>query len=417
MDVQSLGSLALNASLRTQRSLASDTTRLSSGLRINSAADDPSGLAIAESLASRVAGIDQGVHEIQNASNALTVADGAMSTISEILQRMRSLVVEARSSLMSASDLSDAQAELDQLRQEIDRIAQGTTFNGRPLLDGSASSVLPLSSRVLIENAQLANGGQLIDQTVDPNSPYLPANAPQFANLVSVDSYDPVSDTLSLTVTIGSQEPSFGPEQTVSGLQVPNGSNTPNGLSPPAPGAPTFLQNSQNGAGPQVLAFNIGALTPGDVGQQALIVSLPAQIKAAGGALQVNSGDAEGAVVSVDIPGMSSVNLGVNEVSLGDDLENEAAEYRIDYAIQSVDGARAQVGAQTVSLQEAANGGNVASVNEQAAESAIRDLNVGSAVTALTKDQIQAQFQNKLVSDADHMSHIVATLVADSIVA
>ncbi len=416
MDVQSLGGLALSASLQTQKSLTAESTRLSSGLRINTAADDPSGLAIAESLASRVAGIDQGVHEIQNASNALTVADGAMTSISSILQRMRTLVVEARSGLMSASDLSDTQAELDQLRLEIDRIAQNTSFNGRPLLDGSASSVLPQSSRVLIENANLANGGQLIDQSIDPNSPYLPANAPQFVNYVSVDSYDPVSDTLSMTVTIGSQDPTFGPEQTVSGLQVPNGSNTPIGLSPPSPGAPTFQQNSQNGIGPQVLSFNIGTLSPSDVGSSALIISLPAQVKANGGALQVNTGDAEGAVVSVDIPGMSSLNLGVNEVTLGDDLENEAAEYRIDYAISSVNGARAVVGAQTVSLQETADNGNVASVNEQAAESAIRDVNVGQAVTALTKDQIQVQFQNKLVSDADHMSHIVATLVADSIV-
>ena len=261
MDVSSLGALALNASLRTQQSLAKVTTQLSSGLRINSAADDPSGLAIAESLASRVAGIDQGVHEIQNASNALTVADGAMNSISEILQRMRSLVVEARSSLMSASDQADTQAELDQLRMEIDHIAQNTSFNGRALLDGSASSVLAQSSRVLIENSELSSGGELIDQTVDPDSPYLPANAPQFVNLVSVDSYDPVADVLNMTVTIGSQDPTFGPEQTVSGAG-PERHEHPTGMLPPSPGTPTFLQNSQNGTGPQVLAFNIGTLTP-----------------------------------------------------------------------------------------------------------------------------------------------------------
>src|SRR4030088_2279621 len=91
MDVRGLADLALSAGLKTQQSLANDTRRLASGLRVNTAADDPSGLAIAETLASKVAGLDQGVHEIQNASNALTVAEGAMSSIGQILQRMGAL--------------------------------------------------------------------------------------------------------------------------------------------------------------------------------------------------------------------------------------------------------------------------------------------------------------------------------------
>jgi len=411
-----MSGLAISASLKTQRDLAADVNRLASGLRVNSAADDPSGLAIAESLQTRVQGLDQGVHEIQNAGNALSVAEGAMSSISSILQRMRALVVEARSDLLSSGDRTDLQSELDQLRLEIDRIAANTSFNGRALLDGSASSTPALSSRALIINADLAGGGSLIDTTIDPNAPYIPANAPQFVNLLSVDSYDPVGDNLNITVTIGSQEASFGPEQTVSGLQVPNGTNYPSVLLPPAPGQPTFLQSSQNGMGPQVLGFNIGTLTPGDVGKSALIISLPAQFKANGSALQINTGDAEGAVLSVDIPGLSSTNLGVNEVILGDDLENQAAEYRIDYAITTLGGVRASVGAQSVSLQEAANSGNVASVNTQASESAIRDLNVGAAVTTFTRDQIQSQFQTRLVADAEKLSKVFATLVADSIV-
>src|SRR4030081_1395848 len=119
MDVRGLADLALSAGFKTQQSLANDVRRLASGLRVNTAADDPSGLAIAETLASKVAGLDQGVHEIQNASNALTVAEGAMSGIGQILQRMRALVVQARSDLMSVADKTNVQSELDQLRLEI----------------------------------------------------------------------------------------------------------------------------------------------------------------------------------------------------------------------------------------------------------------------------------------------------------
>jgi flagellin len=415
MDVSGLSSLAINAGVRTHNALRIGTERLSSGLRINTAADDPSGLAIAESLASKVAGLDQGVHEIQNASNALTVAEGAMASISDILQRMRTLVVEARSDLLSTADRSMMQSEIDQLRQEIDRIAQNTSFNGRNLLDGSASGIQPQPPRVIIEtNDGLAGGGTLIDQSVDPSTPNISPTAPQMVQLLTVDSYDPITDTLQITATIGSQDTgSFGPQQ-VASATVSNGTNFPLFAGPPTLGNPSFTQTDSNFN--PVLAFNIGTLTPGDVGKSALLVTIPGEQKAPGGALFINTGDNEGAVISVDIPGLSSVNLGVNQVILSNDLQNEAAEYRIDYAIGHLGNIRAQVGAQTVSLQEAANVGNVTSVNTQASESAIRDLNVGQELTTFTRDTILSTFQTKIVADTEQLSRNFATLVADSIV-
>lgn len=415
MDVQGLTAPALSAGARTQNALRTQTQRLASGLRINTAADDPSGLAIAESLASKVAGLDQGVHELQNAGNALTVAEGAMASISDILQRMRALVVQARSGLESTADRNNMQAELTQLRLEIDKIAQNTTFNGRALLDGSASSALPQPPRILLAtNDALAGGGTVIDTILDPTSPSLAPTSPQIAQLLTVDSYDPVAGALNLTVTIGSQEAVFGPEQ-VAAAQVGAGTNFPLGGSPPITGITYDYTQTDQSSNP-VLSFNVGTLTAADVGKTALIVSLPGEQKAPGASLQVDSGDAEGSIISVDIPGMSSVNLGVNEVILGDDLQNQAAEFRIDYAIGTLGAARAAVGAQTVSLQEAASGGNIASVNTQASESAIRDLDVGAAVTALTRDQIDVQLQTKMIADAQTLSRGVATLVADSIV-
>jgi flagellin len=384
-------------------------------LRINTAADDPSGLAIAESLASKVAGLDQGVHEIQNAGNALNVAEGAMASISDILQRMRALVVQARSDLQSTADRDAMQAELSQLRLEIDKIAQNTTFNGRALLDGSASSAIPQPPRVIIpHNDGLTGGGQVIDTIVDPSTPSLAPSAPQLAQLLTIDSYDPIANALNITVTIGSQETVFGPTQ-VAAAQVGAGTNFPLGGSAPIPGV-LYDYTQTDGAFNPVLSFNVGTFTAADVGKTAIIVSLPGEQKAAGATLHVNSGDAEGSVIAVDIPAMSSVNLGVNEVILGDDLQNQAAEYRIDYAITTLGSARAVIGAQTVSLQEAANNGNVASINTQASESAIRDLNVGAAVTELTRDQIQVQFQTTLIADAQTLSRSVSQLVSDSMV-
>ena len=128
------------------------------------------------------------------------------------------------------------------------------------------------------------------------------------------------------------------------------------------------------------------------------------------------TGDAEGATLGIDIPAVSSVNLGVNQVILGNDLQNQGAEYRLDYAITSLSGIRAQVGAQAVSVQYAADGGNVASVNTEASVSAIRDLNVGAEVTSFTRDNILTQLQTKIIADTEKLSQNFATLVADAIV-
>ncbi|HEY0380983.1 MAG TPA: flagellin [Candidatus Elarobacter sp.] len=414
MDVLGLTASAINAGVRTQSALRTETARLASGLRINTAADDPSGLAIAESLASRVAGIDQGVHELQNANNALNVAEGAMASISHILQRMRTLVVQARSDLQSTANRNDMQSELTQLRLEIDNIAQNTSFNGRALLDGSASSALPQPPRILLaHNDGLASGQNVIDTIVDPSSPYFAPTSPQLAQLLTIDSFDPVTNALNITVTIGSQEAVFGPEQ-VAQAQIGAGTDFPVGGSAPVAPVPTFTQ--VDGSFNPVLGFNVGTMSAADVGKTALIVSLPGEQKAPGASLHVDSGDAEGSIITVDIPGLSSVNLGVNEVILGNDLQNQAAEYRIDYALGTLGAARAVIGAQTVSLQEAANGGNVASVNMKASESAIRDLNIGEAVTSFTRDQIQVEFQTRLVADAETLSRSFASLVSDSAV-
>ncbi len=414
MDVRGLADLALSAGLRTQSELQTLTRRLSSGLRITSSQDDPSGLAIAESLASKVQGLDEGSRQIQTAANALTVAEGAMAGISDILQRMRALVVQARSDLESVADRGMMQAELNQLMLEINKIAENTNFNGRALLDGSASSVPPLNNRIIIvSNAPTGSGTMLLDQSVDPSVPAISPTAPQLAQSLTVDSYDPVSGTIQITAVIGSQDAVFGPEQTGS-AQIVNGTNYLVGGSPPTPGNPTLYQYDVNGN--YVLSFNVGILSPQDVGKSAFLVSLPAQQNNPGGTLYVNSGNAEGSVVGIDIPGLSAVNLGVNDVQLSTDLQNQAAEYRIDYAIQALGAVRAQVGAQTVSLQEEAASNQIASVATQASESAIRDLNVGATMTQFVRDQVLVNFQTRIVADSEHLSQIYATLVSDALV-
>ena len=120
-----------------QKQLQNVVTQLSSGLRINTAADDPSGNAIATNLTSQYEAFNQASQNVQNANNAAQVALGALTQQTDILQRIRVLAVEAASDVNSSSDRANLQAEVSQLLLEVNRIAQNTNFNGQALLDGS----------------------------------------------------------------------------------------------------------------------------------------------------------------------------------------------------------------------------------------------------------------------------------------
>ena len=120
-----------------QTQLQNVVTQLSSGLRINTAADDPSGNAIATNLTSQYEAFNQASQNVQNANNAAQVALGALTQQTDILQRIRTLAVEAASDVNSTSDRINLQAEVSQLLLEVNRIAQDTNFNGQALLDGS----------------------------------------------------------------------------------------------------------------------------------------------------------------------------------------------------------------------------------------------------------------------------------------
>ncbi|MCK2000653.1 flagellin [[Brevibacterium] frigoritolerans] len=115
--------------------------RLSSGLRINSAADDAAGLAISERMGAQVRGMEQAYRNAQDGASLIQTAEGSMGTISDILQRVRELAVQADNGTNSDTDKTSIQGEITQLVSEIDHIAKSSSFNGISLLDGTNASI------------------------------------------------------------------------------------------------------------------------------------------------------------------------------------------------------------------------------------------------------------------------------------
>ena len=136
-----IASLNAQRNLSTSQSaLATSLQRLSSGLRINSAKDDAAGLAISSRMTSQINGLNLAERNANDGISMAQIAEGALGGISNNLQRMRELSVQAANGTNSASDRTAIQAEISQLQQEITRVASQTAFNGMNLLDGSLSS-------------------------------------------------------------------------------------------------------------------------------------------------------------------------------------------------------------------------------------------------------------------------------------
>jgi flagellin len=163
------------ASLNAQRNLNGSRTtlstalqRLSSGLRINSAADDAAGMAISERFGTQIRGLNQAARNANDGISMLQTAEGALDTVTSALQRMRELAVQAANGTNSSADREALQLEVSQLVSEVDRVGKTTTFNGEQVFGQSSASVVGDSDQLAVmdglQSGWLSNAEDLIKQ-------------------------------------------------------------------------------------------------------------------------------------------------------------------------------------------------------------------------------------------------------------
>lgn len=420
---------------RNQATLKDTVTQLSSGLRINTAADDPSGLAIATNLQTQVDGYNAAVQNVQNANNAVQVAEGALQTTTDILQRIRNLAVEAASDINSGNDRTNLQVEVQQLLLEVNRISQNTNFNGQALLDGSHSgfqaqqtaTLRITSNSALSTNGNIAtvkgiNYGFLIATAV--------ASATQFFTTPNVNrpgiqgignGTSTVDGTLELQVintgvSIAVQETFI--ESATGHVCVSSSLFGPNA------GAASRKNITANTVGSSAAGFDnvaitLGSITTADVGTTAFIKvsqNVAALTNPNNPAFNFQSAAGEGDVIQVGIQATNTQTLRISNINLAISASNapslgaEDAIGQIDNALDRLLNQRAQLGAVIVRLNEDANNDNIASVNLQASESSIRDLNVGAATTEFTKLQILVQVGTSVLAQSNANAQSVLPL-------
>lgn len=189
--------------------------KLSSGYRINRAADDAAGLAISEKMRAQISGLRMGARNAQDGISLIQTAEGALNETHSILQRMRELAQQAASSTLAEEDLDAIELELKQLIAEIDRIAESTTFNGTTLLDGNFTG-----KTILVGPATSADSFTINISAMDASSLSLTVSDLTASSAVSlIDTIDAAINTVSKTrANLGAYQNRL--EHTINNLQT-----------------------------------------------------------------------------------------------------------------------------------------------------------------------------------------------------
>jgi flagellin len=212
----------LNAS---QGSLATSMQRLSSGLRVNSAKDDAAGLAIAERMNAQSRGMNVAIRNANDGISMSQTAEGALSQVSNSLQRMRELAVQARNATNSSSDKDSLNKEFSQLQQEISRVLAGTTFNGKHILGADATALtFQIGANTTADDTiTIATTDMSMDTTItavtNTTTALIDASATLGAIGTVIDNIDKALDSVNDTrATYGATQSRF--DSIISNLQV-----------------------------------------------------------------------------------------------------------------------------------------------------------------------------------------------------
>lgn len=371
------------------------TERLSSGLRINKAADDAAGLAISEKMRAQIRGLDQASRNIQDGLSLIQTAEGGLQEIHEILQRMRELTVQSLNDTLTDHDRSMLDDEFQQLKDEIDSISHGTEFNTIKLLDGSVR-YNPASTIILMPQSTIEANGGATYTIADGWINFGPAGAKVKLNTGEQVIDDP-ANWLFTTLVVYADVTAAGAIalniHNESGLVIaPNGSPTTftyNGVTIDVSGV-----TSPSGASGNMHVGTI-VLSAGN-NDGVLSTDIPETDNRITFQIGANAGD----TMTFGITDMSVRGLSLQSTNIFTRNHAHSALSSIDGAINLVSAERSHLGALQNALEHTLNNVTNYSINLTAAESRIRDADMAKEMMALTKQYILEQASQAMLAQA-----------------
>jgi len=394
------------ASLNSQRNLSNSQSllnktleRLSSGLRINRAADDAAGLAVSEKLRTQVKGFTQAIANSQDAVNLIATAESGIDQTTGILQRIRELSIQAAGDTLVNDDRSKIQEEIGQLRTELTRIATTTEFNTRPLLDGSiaqatfgddATALIKQNVRVGDTSATIPALNTFITSAFVSTTGATVDTAYQ----IKFVTYQTGSLTAPVSVAI---EVRSSVDGVLTTIQLNNGGT-----------APTLITLTVNSVTIGTLAINASAVTLADVGKTALVqVTAHRAAVTTDASLTFHVGANEGQFLKMGVQDLRAQALRLETINiLGTNDEDSRVKAQnaigaVDQALDYVNTVRSRLGAFQNRVEYTISNLQVSRENLTASESRIRDADIAEETANLTRAQILVQAGTSVLTQAN----------------
>jgi flagellin len=346
--------------------LATSLQRLTSGLRINSSKDDAAGLAIAERLTTQVRGYNQAIRNAGDGISVAQTAEGGLDSITTSLQRMRELAVQSANFTNTSSDRSAINQEASQLRDEVQRVASQTRFNGLALLDGSFSGATFQVGANVGETIQITN---ISDARTNAAGEFLDKSAVFVNGASKVVTVNGVTNTLGAGVTTLA-----GTVDAINALGIQ--------------GLFAYVDSTTN--------LGVAYYGPGNVSVTGVTTVVP--VTNPDGAITLSS------AVAGDKKYLQSVDLtsvaGANKALLA-----------IDSALASVSGSRAKLGATMNRFEQTISNLRITTENQTASRSRIQDADFATETAALTRAQILQQSGMAILAQANAVPQNVLSLL------
>lgn len=359
--------LANNALNKTDKSLSASIRRLSSGLKINEAKDNPAGLAISNRMNAQIKGLSVASNNTNDGISVVETADGAMGEISAILQRMSELAVQAGDDVKTDEDRDLINAEIEQLKTEIERIAKDTEFNGQPLLDGS------------------------FDLKGYTNNPGVKVGS--YSEAVPVSDEYVVKYPITVDATTGLVDPSClagGPFSKLSNvlLSYKEDEDGNGSLSIEADGDFKMRLDNESGASGDVKIDITGI-----------------------GAMKIQIGANESQELAMRMPTISLKEMGIHDLSMKTVDSAQKGIAQIKDALSYLNEVRSRLGAYQNRLEHNASSVAVTSENMTSSYSRIMDVDMAEEMTSYSTYQILSQSGVQMLSQANEAPEKILQLL------
>ena len=372
--------MALNAKNKltvNQSKVESSIKKLSSGYRINSAADDAAGLAISEKMRAQIRGLSQAKDNAQDGISLLQTAEGALQQTTDILQRMRELVIKAQNTgVLTESDRTSISSELSTLRDEIDRIATSTTFNGKKLLNGDLGTKFNATTITKYARIDVSNA--------DANTTFTVASTLDSAGRVKLTwtDKDSVAHTAYSDVAFGAGATSVSGRVYFADAGVVVDYGAANVTLANAAGTITTKADLTRAD------FKIGANTYSE------------------DVLSCGVGDMTSKGLNRDMASGEKFTIDISTASAADDTLKA-----IDYALDAVSSQRSTLGVVQNRMEYAISNLSTTAENLTAAESRIRDVDMAEEMVNYTKNSILNQAAMAMLAQANQQPQSILSLL------